>query len=162
MQIFISSTKTVPTYPRSYFFDNNPPENSIFFSILFWAKSSLLKVRKSHKVSGSYHKAFRNNLNLNLPLAKRKRSSRGKGTKITIKSPKAKLPRHFNQFMKNSENKQDWLRSLLTSSYKVLTSLTGDTKITTRGYWYTHLCTTVSAKLFSDLGTIKTENEEWF
>ena len=27
----------------------------------------IVKVRKSHKVSGSYHKSIRNNLNLHLP-----------------------------------------------------------------------------------------------
>ena len=41
-----------------------PPENLIFPSNFFSAKKSLVKVGKSHKVSGSYHESFRNDLNL--------------------------------------------------------------------------------------------------
>ena len=37
----------------------------------FSAKQSSVKVRKIHKLSDSYHKSFRNNLNLNLLWAKK-------------------------------------------------------------------------------------------
>ena len=39
-------------------------ENLVFSSNFFYAKQSLVKVRESHKVSGSYHKSLRNDLNL--------------------------------------------------------------------------------------------------
>ena len=53
MQIFNSATKTVPTYLNSYF---------------------LFSDNTAGKVSGSYHKPFKNNLNLNLTRPKMTRT----------------------------------------------------------------------------------------
>ena len=76
MHIFISATKTVPTCPDCFFFAISPVNKyvtpwklNIFFNFFFFFWS-LVRLRKSHEVSGSYCNSFRNNLNLNLPRAK--------------------------------------------------------------------------------------------
>ena len=48
-----------------------------------------MKVRKSRKVSGSYHKPFRNNLNLNLPRTKNDpKNDQQKSGKILLVTPR--------------------------------------------------------------------------